>query len=348
MYIGIPYPPVNQHHGNHEIGPQSPLPLPTDSSSQQLHHSRPLQPPNLSHSYTALKQLIQTIASWLQTVDAKFAAWQNTTFPHSLPFHMDNPPLINPEEITQGTTHHLPSEHQLSPSVPSPHSPYSVNPSSIPWNRQTPVEAHRPIREYIAALNPPSPPYQSNQPSPTPHSTPQQRTHTPANKYSSADIPPQHPRSSTNPPPARQQYVLVHSPSPNRPPTLPLQPATNRFHPNILTDSSLSTQPPDASATIHTLQPTLTTATTSNATTTLPDNKPQVQTPPVQQVNPATHITSQLPTQPTSIDWLSTQPHGAIPPILLNPSHYNSSLSPQSDQTSPTPLRHIPQLQHLT
>ena len=85
MYTGTPYPSVNRCNGNHEDRPQVRFPPPHPHPYTHLHHETTHQPQASLPYYYALKQLIASIVSWLQTVDAEFAAWQQATTTHNHP-----------------------------------------------------------------------------------------------------------------------------------------------------------------------------------------------------------------------------------------------------------------------
>ena len=122
MYIGSPYPPVGNHHGHHEISPPFQPSHPSQISLQQLHPGPLPQSPTISPTYTTLKQLIKTIVSWLQTVDAEFADWKHASFqapaatPHSNHF------LPNPPDFSQVTAYSGNLESETN-TEPSPHPP---------------------------------------------------------------------------------------------------------------------------------------------------------------------------------------------------------------------------------
>ena len=177
--------PIQKHH---DIAPQHQLPLP-----HQTYHPHPLhhatQHPSLSSlSYASLKQLAQSICSWLQAVDAEFAAWQHAAL-HCIapPIRRDQPSSSPPASPKQA---HYPiartSPSHPAPAALSPQQPHSASqrtneyrPSNLtkhnaPQNDRECHPSNSTRQPKLATTQPPT--YPPAHPHPAHHSNPSTAT----------------------------------------------------------------------------------------------------------------------------------------------------------------------------
>ena len=119
MYIGIPYPPVENHLGNHEIRPHlQSLPPPLTSLQQPLHYTPPYSP-TLFPDFIYLKELTKNIVSWLQTVEADLPTWHSADFQHhTSSLHLPEQPRP-PQSHCPSHTNSLLSPQFSPPSLPN-------------------------------------------------------------------------------------------------------------------------------------------------------------------------------------------------------------------------------------
>ncbi len=145
MHRGIDTYPQFPDLNHHDSAPQSQLHQPP-----LIYHPYPLQhgpllPPLSSPSYTVLKELAQTIVSWLRAVEAKFAAWQITaahgTAPSIFNDHLRVPtpdstnqtpvsPALNPHSTSAPLRPHyrsITTRHHRNLLAGTPANPYTPN-----------------------------------------------------------------------------------------------------------------------------------------------------------------------------------------------------------------------------
>ena len=279
---------------------------------------------NISPTYVALKQLVKSLVSWLQTVDSEFAAWQNAS-PHcnASPSAPDltnanattvNPPVVQPTHANQ-SFFQPPQAPALTPQqLPLPqlrgHNNSYICPSS-PNIIQPHTDPHSSALSLPSLPHPPLPSAQNTTKDRL--TSPKQPNHT---KFH--HIP-------TNPPSPWQSQVTTRTPGqPN------LEQSIKR------TNISTSTGLPRKHQSPSTTQPTaLTPPSLPNLIPTSPRH------PPIKQPNcptlPTHVVTHQPPTEPQS-SWSSqtnTQStHQQYPPLLGDHISTNTSTS--------TPFPHHP------
>ena len=147
MYIGIPYPPVENHLCDHVILPPLKfLPPPRISLQQQLHDS-PAQSPPFLPDFTKLKEQIKSILFWLQTVEAELSPWHRADLQHrtsSLPLPDFSCPL---QPHCPSFTNSLHFPQFLPPSIQQP----SFHPG---YSTQSPVQEKQPLSQTLPTTTP--------------------------------------------------------------------------------------------------------------------------------------------------------------------------------------------------
>ncbi len=188
MYTGTPYPSVNRCNGNHEDRPQVRFPPPHPHPYTHLHHETTHQPQASLPYYYALKELIQTIVSWLQTVDAEFAAWQRAAFPHSLLSHPADTAPVNTEETSTVVPPQSPNNQRLYLGTEPTRSTCAINHYQVPHHKTTHATINDPqlISPDIASHVRHVSPCQSEHPFSLPFPVSQRRTQTRSDDHSIA------------------------------------------------------------------------------------------------------------------------------------------------------------------